>query len=293
MYIERSYPISIHTGGTGGHAGVTSSVVRGLRAIGQNFVLDPDPAIESSQYVWVLAGVDRLRELVSLRSSIGIRRLVAGPNIAVLPTEYDGILCHHGVDTCVVPSQWVADYHLEMSPSLRGRISLWMCGVDHNHWAPSSDNAKGFVTIYQKSVADESVSQIVRILLDAKYIPVIVNYGSYTADQFKAALEISDFAIFLSRSESQGLALTEAWSMNVPTLVWDIGSWEYLGHTAPSTSCPYLTDLTGIRWRGLNVLTELVNDFKDYSHKFRPRSWVLEHATDEICARSMLKILGG
>ena len=32
---------------------------------------------------------------------------------------------------------------------------------------------------------------------------------------------------YISRSESQGIALTEAWSMNVPTYVWDTGIFIY------------------------------------------------------------------
>ena len=53
-------------------------------------------------------------------------------------------------------------------------------------------------------------------------------------------------AVFISRSESQGLALAEAWAMDVPTLVWqgppgDGGSLFNL-----SDPSPYLTSHTGV-----------------------------------------------
>ena len=52
-------------------------------------------------------------------------------------------------------------------------------------------------------------------------------------------------AVFLSSSESQGIALAEAWSMNVPTFVWNPKPKELNGRYFPSVdSAPYLTPET-------------------------------------------------
>ena len=53
-------------------------------------------------------------------------------------------------------------------------------------------------------------------------------------------------AVFMSRSESQGLALAEAWAMDVPTLVWQSPPGEPGSVFSLSDPAPYLTSDTGV-----------------------------------------------
>ena len=54
--------------------------------------------------------------------------------------------------------------------------------------------------------------------------------------------------VFLSTFETQGIALAEAWSMDVPAIVWDPqGQAEWRGRTFTSrSSAPFLTPATGV-----------------------------------------------
>ncbi len=55
----------------------------------------------------------------------------------------------------------------------------------------------------------------------------IIIYGSYNEDHYRHVLNTSKFCIWVGRHESQGFAVQEALSMNIPLVVWDVKSMLY------------------------------------------------------------------
>jgi hypothetical protein len=102
------------------------------------------------------------------------------------------------------------------------------------------------------------------------------------------AIQLCDFSVFISEKETQGIALAEAWAMNVPTLCWDSFSSNMEGMVLmPTSSCPYLTRQTGARWRSVDDLRQLIYLYeKSY---FSPRNWVISHMSDKVSAASLLE----
>ena len=97
--------------------------------------------------------------------------------------------------------------------------------------------------------------------------------------------------IGFAMSESQGIAWAEAWSTNVPTLIWRNNEGRFGGKIYASSTAPYLCDINGL----------FFNDFEDFKlqfHKwehsrdsFAPREWVLNNMSDEICASKLYSIV--
>ena len=59
-------------------------------------------------------------------------------------------------------------------------------------------------------------------------------HALFTPDDFRRLLDEAAIGVFLSTFETQGLALAEAWSMDVPTVVWDPrGTAEWRGRSFP------------------------------------------------------------
>jgi glycosyltransferase involved in cell wall biosynthesis len=106
-------------------------------------------------------------------------------------------------------------------------------------------------------------------------------------------LDRSVVAVFLSTFETQGIALAEAWSMNVPTVVWDPrGDAEWLGRRFKSeSSAPYLTPATGIAARDTVALEPALRQALATLASFQPRAWVLSHMTDAICSRQLYQLV--
>jgi hypothetical protein len=116
----------------------------------------------------------------------------------------------------------------------------------------------------------------------------IIQYGHYNKEEYREQLRLCDFSVFISEKETQGIALAEAWAMNVPTLCWDSFSSNMEGMILmPTSSCPYLTRQTGARWRSVDDLRQLIYLYeKSY---FSPRNWVISHMSDKVSAASLLE----
>ncbi len=100
-------------------------------------------------------------------------------------------------------------------------------------------------------------------------------------------------AVFLSTFETQGIALAEAWSMNVPTVVWDPrGDAEWLGRRFTSaSSAPYLTPATGVAFGDIGDLKPALDRALQSLGSFQPRDWVLEHMTDAVCSKRLYELI--
>jgi hypothetical protein len=254
---------------------------------------NPSTLREVASIVVVLSGIDALEQAIAWRRKRWIDCLMAGPNLVVLPHEANGILKSPEIDYCIVPSEWVAAAYQQDAPILTGRIRVWPAGVDENYWAPVGRGDSRRVLIYWKTEPQEFLDAVVSVAERAGFTVDTVRYGAYGREEFKEKLSRAGIAIFISRSESQGIALAEAWSMNVPTLAWDPAELTYEGRRYdPVSSCPALTEETGRRWKKLDDLErELAN--LNWTPAAAPRNWLLENMTDERCALRLLEIASG
>ena len=118
-------------------------------------------------------------------------------------------------------------------------------------------------------------------------------HSLFTPDELRRLLDRSVLAVFLSTFETQGIALAEAWSMNVPTIVWDPqGDAEWRGrHFTSGSSAPYLTPATGLAAGNTAGLEPAIRQALATLASFQPREWVLAHMTDAICSRQLFDLI--
>ena len=87
----------------------------------------------------------------------------------------------------------------------------------------------------------------------------------------------SKFMVYLTESESQGIALHEAWMAGVPTLVWNRGFYFYKGYRWQDEKipAPYLTPECGSFFKDeIDFENRLGVFLKDYQN-FAPRPYSL------------------
>lgn len=275
----------------GGHYGVTRSLVEGLQKLDAPFNYNPK-GNEMAENVIVLSGLSTLRKAIDLKNKGEIRLLLAGPNIVDFVPDEDGIVADPAIDYFIVPSPWVEINALIQLNALKERVLCWYVGVDVAYWKPYGPKQKGNVLVYWKTEKEEFCSAVEAILVRLGYTPVRITYGKYQPKDYKKALDKCEFAVFLSRSESQGIALAEAWSMDVPTLVWDPGELSYRGRTYEQVSaCPYLSHETGKRWVSFPELEILLSGYDHYKQQFTPRSYAVKYFSDEVCAQNLLNFI--
>lgn len=269
---------------------VQKNLLRGLELINFPFNVNP-PTHQVSDVVVVLSGVNNLRNAIQWKASKKISCLLGGPNIMNSPREFDYLFTRKELDACLVPSHWIQVAYEEDAPSLIGRVRCWFAGVDTDYWKPTQIK-KNKVLIYWKTEPEDLYQQVENLLRKYGYDPIQVKYGSYNQETYNTLLNQSQFAVFLTRSESQGIALAEAWSMNVPTLNFDPGSLTYQARVySLVSSCPYLTESTGKTWKTIEDLELLLKDYQTLSRLFKPRDWVLKNMTMQVSALALLNII--
>lgn len=288
-------PVGHGNNSYGGHYAVTRSIVEGLKKVGANFNYNPSRIEELGDVVFVPGGIQALEQAVQLRRQGRIKKLIAGPNLVMRTHEYNHLIVSPEVDVYVSPSAWPMQGLIQDDQSLEGRSQIWYAGVDTNFWSPMEDQKKDLkrVLVYWKTESEFFCESIEKKLRKYGFSPKRIKYGNYNAAQFKKELSKCSFAVFISKSESQGLALAEAWAMDVPTLVWDPQEpldtagklWENV------SSCPYMNMCVGSSWKTIEEFEALLAPSKEVVMNCSPRSWVLRNMSDDVSARLLLSII--
>lgn len=257
---------------------VRDSVLRGFDALQIPFRLNPYRQV--SDTVLVLSGIEALRAAVRHKERGLIKRLLAGPNIVARPSDAEGLFDHPSVDTVLVPSIWVAGLWKHEDPGLSAKIRIWPAGVE-----PAVASTRSGMPIIYDKLGDPRLLANVQKAVGAHRLFI---YGKFRQEEYLDVLADAPYLVYLSRSESQGLALQEAWARDVPTLVnksirWDNGvsSWEATG-----INCPYLTPELGLVFEEPNQLPALAATVA----ALHPKSYCDTHLSDEASARLLLTL---
>jgi hypothetical protein len=279
-----------------GHIAVTPSVVEGLRAIDADFNFNPQRRRDIARIVYAPAN-EALRQAIGLKRRGAIDYLAAGPTNALVPEEEDGLIQAPEIDRLIIGCEWARDLFAG-TPHLAPKLRVCPVGVDAAQWSPSGRVRQRRALIYWKSGDETFCAAVEDVVRRAGLEPVRVPSGHGRHDLFapehlREALDAATVGVYLSAFETQGIALAEAWAMDVPTLVWDpqeVTHWR--GHAfRAGSSAPYLTAATGCTWKTIAELeTSLAGTLRDLPG-FTPRAWVLAHMTDAVCARRLYELL--
>lgn len=264
----------------------------GLRIIGVNVEMNLKMRDLNSAPLWIPAGdlsfLSRM-EIELLSES----NLTLGPNINWFSVDTINVISQLKEVKILVPHNWVISSVQQILPN-NCKILVWHSGIDIDFWQKKRDDLLLHdVLVYVKNLNDVDNLRIAKDFLQKQEIRFIVlEYGSYTQSEFKTILSRVKAAIWIGGTESQGLALLECWSMNVPTLVLKNETWySPNGSPCPASSAPYMSDGMG-QFSTSSVFTE--SDFKQFFSKlndFSARDSSQKTFNLVDCASRLLSIL--
>lgn len=274
-----------------GHPAVTRSIVNGLTQLGTDFNINPLFVSALRETVVVLSNKSALKQAINLKKRGRISYLVAGPNIVEFSDDADNIITSKEIDLCIVPSLHVKNHYLKFSPSLFGKCEVWAAGVDTEYWRVPVRNKQIAIVYLKDDVSDSELSVYKRVLTQASMVCHVIKYGHYTKESYRKSLAAAYCMIVLSRSESQGIALAEAWSCNVPTFVRKVDIDVVKKREFISSSAPYLTNQTGMFFETYIELESHISMLKNGQFCFNPRQWVLNNMSDIISANKLIELV--
>jgi hypothetical protein len=272
-----------------GPQSVLRSLKRGLQKLNFPYRVNVKP--QPGDTVHVLSSVHALRYAIDLKKKGLIDQLVAGPNLMIIPSDHDRILASPEIDKILTVSDWTRDFYAAALPEVSNKIEIYPSGVQIPKRINLKDR-KGAVVF--KKVTEEKIFKTVEKELDMRNIPYTTFfYGSFDQEEYFAALEKAEFMVYLQEVESQGIALQEAWARNVPTLVWNKGTFTYpTGQTVTGNiAAPFLTEHTGMFFAGAEEFPSTLTLFLLRLPTFSARQYCEHYLSDKATAETYVKIL--
>lgn len=200
----------------------------------------------------------------------------------------------------LVPGEWMRKMCL---PYYGDKVTAWPVGTDTTCWKPYGEDKKIDFLIYNKvrweyeKQKAELIDPVIKALDQSGKTYQFIKYAEYDHAQLIDKLKISKAVIFLCDHETQGLAYQQILATNTPVLAWDSGGyWQdphYYPHKVmyqPVSSVPYWDDRCGIKFKEVDDFNDQLTLFLNQIAAFRPREYIMENLTLEICAEKYLKI---
>jgi hypothetical protein len=155
---------------------------------------------------------------------------------------------------------------------------------------------RNLVFIYYKSRHPQELNFIENILQQFNISYKIFSYKHrYNENDYLEYLQNSRFGVWVDAHESQGFALEEALSCNVPLFVWNIKSMnqEYgQNHPdIPATTIPYWDERCGEYFYDMTDFRDKFNKFFNNLESYKPREYVLENLSPEVCEKAFINMI--
>jgi hypothetical protein len=283
-----------HKNSIGGHYAVTRSVLAGLENNRVEFNYNPIFNFQINEVVLILDGVDNLLKAIELKKTNKLLSIHVGPNVITRAIDYNSIISNPHIDSIIVPSKWVESFYKEDLPELaQKRFIIWAAGVKLENFFNKNLNINNSCLIYFKSGDIKLAHKVKDFLVLQNCRIYFIEYGNYKMDTYISLLKKSTFSIFISESESQGIAMFESWSCDVPTFVWRNSNRINVKNKVidyHSTS-PYLNSETGVFFDDYNSFIKIYNEYKDQLDKFNPRNFVKKKFSDTESIKYLLNKL--
>jgi hypothetical protein len=267
-----------------GPTNVFVNLIEGLRKKGIKFNVNPSKD-KIYNICLVLSGIDNLKKCIILKKNKKISILLAGPNVVTVPSEHNYIIFSKRVDKILVPSDWVKKLYLSYKKECKN-ISIWFSGVKISNLKNRKRNK---VLIYLKnknSFFDKCINYLITNNIDFR----ILKYGFFSQKKYFELLRQSRIMIYLSSSESQGIAMQEAWSKNVPTLVYKQSFWIYGKRKFSASSSPYLNKNCGYFFENFNEFVIRFNKLIN-NKKINPKKWLNKKMSQDASIKNLLEII--
>ena len=259
-----------------------NNLISGLNKIEVNYLKNPTILKDVDDKLFLQ--VHRLMDTSTIENSI------IGPNVCTLPIDSKAVM-EQKYKKILVPSEWVKNKYKRWISE--DKIAIWPVGVDVEKFEDYSTEEKDVdFLIYFKRRGEEDLNYVTNVLSNLGHTFRIIKYGTYKEEEFIEMMKKAKFAFIIDSCESQGLAIQEIMSCNLPLFVWDVENWSDRGveYTVPATSIPYWSDMCGEVIYKKEEIEDKLHLFLSSLEKYNPRKYILDNLTLEKQAEEIIKL---
>jgi hypothetical protein len=221
---------------------------------------------------------------------------IFGPHLSVFPDHRIEILKDRKNCIYIQPSDWTTNVWRSIGVEKYVRMKTLPFSVDVNKFTPGENKSNVFVYIKRRD--PNEIGYLYKFLNKFSINYHEFNYvKGYTENNYLDYLKTCKFGIILGAHESQGFAIEEALSCDVPLLVWNTKTMNQEYRSSYSniecTTIPYWDERCGeyfyynyeLEDAYLQLTSGLLNK------KYKPREFILENLTDEKWGEKMKAII--
>ena len=223
-------------------------------------------------------------------------KFIFGPHLTVLPNDSITMICGPN-STYIQPSQWVIDFWKLYPVCRRLTIKPVPFGVDTDKFYPIDIiNKQNKVLVYFKGRMPQELQLITQYLNNNEIPFEIFSYkNGYNEKEYINYLQTCKYGIWIDAHESQGFALEEALSCNVPLLVWNVSSlnqeYGYSYPDFPATSIPYWDASCGEVFYNACDFVSTFQIFLLRLDSYHPRDFIVENLSIDVCENKFIELL--
>ena len=225
------------------------------------------------------------------------KKFIFGPHFSVFPTnKLVAINNFYKNSIYIQPSLWVSNLWKMYNIDGIIPVKTQFFPVNTEKFKPLENIKRDKVFIYFKRRKKEELFFLESFLKNKNVEYKIFDYvKKYKEADYLDFLQHSKYGIILDAHESQGFAIEEALSCNVPLLVWNVTSMaqEEGGRyqAIPATSIPYWDNNCGEYFFKKNELIYKYNEFINKLNTYKPREFILNNLSLEKSAECFKNIL--
>lgn len=229
------------------------------------------------------------------------KKFIFGPHFSVFPNKIVKRFNNsHKNGIYIQPSQpsvntWQKEFSFNSLP-----MKAMAFGVNTNKFKQLNNIKKDNIFLYYKDRDPNELVLLKKFLQDQNINYKFFSYMErYTEQDFLSYIQSCKYGIWLGCHESQGFALEESLSCDVPLLVWTVKLRiqqysmrdVYKNVKSPVTSIPYWDNNCGEYFEEENELEETFSKFINNLEKYEPRKFVIENISMEACEKNFLNLI--
>ncbi|MBC7766810.1 hypothetical protein H7Y21_02350 [Arenimonas sp.] len=276
------YSIKKMTGKYSGPDAVLDSLVSGLTELHIPFEINPfKPTYKN---IHVLSGIQALQDRI--KNKLDSQTLIAGPTLVITPADENKIILNKKIDIILTPSDWVKNFYVSIIPEIKNRTYSWPAGVT----IPEEISTNKEILILKKNIDAEIFTKVKEILTGKNISFKTLEYGAFKKSEYMELLKSTSYLIYLQKTESQGIALQEAWSYNVPTLVYQNTEFKHESYSwkDDKIAAPYLSNESGLFFT-LDTFDGIISRLE--SLHFKPKEYCQENLSNKKSTEKLLYII--
>lgn len=225
------------------------------------------------------------------------KKFIFGPHFSVFPDNK--LLQINNINNnsiYIQPSNWARDVWINMNAEKNLPVKTFSFAVEVDKFRPIENSKKNEIFIMYKHRNPKELEYIISFLSKISVNFKLFNYQTkYNENEYIRCLQNAKYGIWIGRHESQGFALEEALSCNIPLLVWDVNymSQEY-GYNypdIPATVIPYWDKRCGEYFKEKEIFEETYYKFINKLDTYKPREYILENLSPEKCGERFIKLI--